>query len=120
MCGDNIATETANVVCRTICGNQDGVFYGSILRSSMHFPSSGMDSARATNLQCKGTENFIQDCPQYQLQPGSICMVNETVGISCFQYGKSSGSDISMLLCMICRCIIQIFVEMLENTRSAV
>lgn len=91
VCGDNIGTETANFVCRTICGTNDGIFYGSVLRSSVHFPlaTNFVNNASVSNLQCKGNEDSIQNCPQSNIGSFVNCNVKETASISCFRYRRN-------------------------------
>ena len=88
VCGSGVTTETANVVCKTICGTHDGRFYGSILRAPKHFWGEPLEYS-IMYLRCRGDENSIQNCNQYNYYGYNIsnenCGVRETVGIQCFK-----------------------------------
>jgi hypothetical protein len=87
VCGFKVTTETANVVCKTICGTRDGRFYGSILRAPDHFYGEPYYYS-VMYLGCRGDEGSIQNCSQNVLSYNAsfeYCGVKETVGIQCFK-----------------------------------
>jgi hypothetical protein len=94
VCGYRVPTETANVVCKTICGTRHGRFYGSILRAPKHFWGEPLEYA-VMYLGCRGDENSIQNCNQYIPNGYNIsyesCSVKETVGIQCFKEQSGYG-----------------------------
>ena len=93
VCGSKITTETANVVCKTICGNRNGRFYGSILRAPKHFYGEPQYYS-VMSLECRGDEGSIQNCSQNALSynaSNEYCGVKETVGVQCFKEQSGIG-----------------------------
>lgn len=96
VCGSDVTTETANVVCNIICGTVDGRYYGSIQRASRHYSDNYPSKYSVAYLGCVGTEKAIQDCPQtLDYYNNYDCRVKEKVGIYCFKEQDSSQSIIS-------------------------